>query len=92
MTPDLGLVDARFGRIWSEEERSYVVSTLAAAGYNFYHYGPKADRALRRDWRQSHTAGRWMRWRWVRVSTPTTLPLMGPSSETGMLRAMPRIL
>jgi hypothetical protein len=57
MMPDLGLVDARFGRIWSEEERSYVVSTLAAAGYNFYHYGPKADRALRRDWRQTHSAG-----------------------------------
>jgi hypothetical protein len=56
MMPDLGLVDARFGRIWSEEERSYVVSTLAAAGYNFYHYGPKADRALRRDWRQPHSA------------------------------------
>lgn len=56
MMPDLGLVDARFGRIWSEEERSYVVATLAASGYNFYHYGPKADRALRRDWRQTHSA------------------------------------
>lgn len=56
MMPDLGLVDARFGRIWSEEERSYVVSTLAAAGYTFYHYSPKADRALRRDWRQPHSA------------------------------------
>ncbi|MDE1915294.1 MAG: beta-N-acetylglucosaminidase domain-containing protein [Sphingomonadales bacterium] len=57
MTPELGLVEARFGRIWSEEERSYVVSTLAAAGYNFYHYGPKADRALRRNWRHPHSAG-----------------------------------
>ncbi|WP_206240734.1 beta-N-acetylglucosaminidase domain-containing protein [Novosphingobium terrae] len=56
MIPDLGLVEARFGRIWSEDERAYVVSTLAAVGYSFYHYGPKADRALRRDWRRPHSA------------------------------------
>lgn len=56
MIPDLGLVEARFGRIWSEDERNHVVATLAAAGYTFYHYGPKADRALRRDWRRPHSA------------------------------------
>jgi len=53
--PELGMVEARFGRIWSEAERSYVVHTLAAAGYAFYHYGPKADPALRRAWRTPHT-------------------------------------
>jgi hypothetical protein len=54
MMPELGLIEGRFGRIWSEEERGHVVQTLAAAGYGFYHYGPKADRALRRAWRQRH--------------------------------------
>lgn len=54
MTPELGLIEGRFGRIWDEAERGDVVRTLAAAGYGFYHYGPKADRSLRRDWRQSH--------------------------------------
>ncbi|WP_380786414.1 beta-N-acetylglucosaminidase domain-containing protein [Sphingomonas sp. R86521] len=56
MTPDLGLIEGRFGRLWSEAERSHVVATLAGAGYGFYHYGPKADRALRRDWRVGHDA------------------------------------
>jgi len=54
--PDLGLIEGRFGRLWSEAERSHVVATLAGAGYRFYHYGPKADRALRRDWRVGHDA------------------------------------
>ncbi|PNU02907.1 beta-N-acetylglucosaminidase domain-containing protein [Novosphingobium guangzhouense] len=54
--PELGLIEGRFGRIWDEAERSYVVRTLAAAGYGFYHYGPKADRPLRREWRRTHGA------------------------------------
>lgn len=54
--PELGLIEGRFGRIWDEAERSHVVETLAGAGYAFYHYGPKADRSLRREWRQSHDA------------------------------------
>jgi hypothetical protein len=58
VTPELGLIEGRFGRIWSEAERLYVVQTLAKAGYGFYHYGPKADRALRRDWRIAHDAER----------------------------------
>ena len=52
--PELGLIEGRFGRIWSEAERRYVVRTLAEAGYGFYHYGAKADRPLRRAWRESH--------------------------------------
>lgn len=55
MMPELGLVEGRFGRLWDEAERGYVVRTLAGAGYGFYHYGPKADRALRREWRTAHT-------------------------------------
>jgi len=57
-TPDLGLIEGRFGRIWSERERSHVIATLSGAKYTFYHYGPKADRALRRDWRVAHDAER----------------------------------
>lgn len=51
---DLGIVEGRFGRLWTWEERNHVLRTLAGAGYNFYHYGPKADRHLRRDWRTAH--------------------------------------
>jgi hypothetical protein len=58
MTPELGLIEGRFGRIWNDAERSYVVRSLAEAGYAFYHYGPKADRALRREWRTAHDAAR----------------------------------
>ena len=54
--PELGLVEGRFGRIWDETERGYVVQTLADAGYGFYHYGPKADRSLRGAWRVSPDA------------------------------------
>lgn len=54
MMPPLGLIEGRFGRIWTNAERAYVVGTLAGAGYGFYHYGPKADHALRRTWRQGH--------------------------------------
>lgn len=54
--PELGLVEGRFGRIWDEAERGYVVQALADAGYAFYHYGPKADRPLRREWRRGHDA------------------------------------
>ncbi|WP_294324117.1 beta-N-acetylglucosaminidase domain-containing protein [uncultured Sphingomonas sp.] len=54
--PDLGMIEGRFGRLWTPDERGYVVETLAAAGYGFYHYGPKADSALRRSWRTAHDA------------------------------------
>ncbi len=52
--PDLGMIEGRFGRLWTPEERGHVVRTLAGGGYSFYHYGPKADAALRRAWRTAH--------------------------------------
>lgn len=55
-TPELGLIDGRFGRPWSWEERHEVVGHLARAGYGFYHHGPKADPYLRRTWREPHPA------------------------------------
>lgn len=55
--PELGMIEARFGRVWNEVERNHVVQTLAKAGYAFYHYGPKGDHALRRDWQSAHNPG-----------------------------------
>lgn len=55
MTPDLGVIEARFGRPWSWTERGTVMRTLRPAGFGFHHYGPKGDRHLRRDWRIAHT-------------------------------------
>ncbi|MFD1950431.1 beta-N-acetylglucosaminidase domain-containing protein [Sphingomonas arantia] len=54
--PELGMIEGRFGRVWTAAERSHVVATLAGAGYAFYHYGPKGDQALRRTWRVGHDA------------------------------------
>ncbi len=56
MTPDLGMIEARFGRVWSWAQRTEVMTTLALAGYGFYHYGPKGDPHLRRAWRTPHSA------------------------------------
>lgn len=52
--PELGVIEGRFGRLWSWEDRTRVMATLAGAGYSFYHYGPKADRHLRREYRTPH--------------------------------------
>ncbi|PTQ08284.1 hyaluronidase [Sphingomonas oleivorans] len=57
MTPELGIIEARFGRPWSWAERAAVISLLGPAGYGFYHYGPKADARLRRAWRTAHEPG-----------------------------------
>lgn len=54
MTPELGIIEGRFGRPWRWAERTAVVTLLSRAGYRFYHYGPKADRYLRRNWREEH--------------------------------------
>lgn len=54
MTPELGVIDGRFGRPWSWSDRTATMRTLAAAGYGFYHYGPKGDAHLRRTWRVPH--------------------------------------
>jgi hypothetical protein len=54
--PELGIIDGRFGPLWTAEERAAVVRTLAPAGYRFYHHGPKGDAHLRRRWREPHSA------------------------------------
>lgn len=50
----LGLIEGRFGRAWTWEQRTQVLHILAGNGYRFYHYGRKADRWLRREWRTPH--------------------------------------
>lgn len=54
MTPELGIIEGRFGRAWTWDDRAAVLETLAPAGYRFWHYGPKADANLRRRWREPH--------------------------------------
>jgi hyaluronoglucosaminidase len=54
MTTELGVVEGFFGRPWTWEERTAVVERLAPHGYRFYHYAPKGDAFLRRNWRAAH--------------------------------------
>jgi hyaluronoglucosaminidase len=54
--PELGIIEAYFGRAWSWEARANVIDTLAPVGYRFLHYAPKIDAKLRRDWQTLHTA------------------------------------
>jgi hypothetical protein len=52
--PELGIIEGFFGRTWRWEDRAAVIDRLAPAGYAFYHYAPKIDARLRRDWAQMH--------------------------------------
>lgn len=53
--PELGIVEAYFGRPWSWAEREDTMAFLAGAGYRFFLYAPKADAHLRRRWREPHS-------------------------------------
>lgn len=55
--PELGIIEGYFGPPWSFAERRAVVARLAPAGYRVFHYAPKADRHLRRDWSMPHPPG-----------------------------------
>lgn len=52
--PPLGIIEAYFGRAWSWEARHAVVDRLTPAGYRFFHYAPKIDARLRREWQRLH--------------------------------------
>src|SRR5215469_3617570 len=54
MTAPLGTIEGYYGTPWSWEDREHVVSFLAAHDYRFYIYAPKADRFLRKRWREEH--------------------------------------
>jgi hypothetical protein len=51
-----GVIEGFYGRPWSWPAREQMVSFLREQGFNAYVYAPKADRYLRRQWRQSHPA------------------------------------
>jgi hyaluronoglucosaminidase len=51
MAPPLGIIEGYFGRRWGWADRMAVVRTLALAGYSFFHYAPKGEELLRRNWR-----------------------------------------
>jgi hyaluronoglucosaminidase len=52
--PQLGIIEGFFGRSWGWHEREQVVDYLAPAGYRFYHYAPKIDAKLRKNWAVLH--------------------------------------
>jgi hyaluronoglucosaminidase len=52
--PELGIIEGYFGRSWNWADRATVITMLASAGYCFFHYAPKIDGRLRRDWRTLH--------------------------------------
>lgn len=54
MKPALGIIEGYFGRAWSWQARSEVVSRLAPSGYSFFQYAPKIDARLRREWQHLH--------------------------------------
>jgi hyaluronoglucosaminidase len=51
---NLGVIEGFYGRPWSWQERRDTVSFLAAHGYGFYLYAPKADALLRRRWQEPY--------------------------------------
>lgn len=54
MIPPLGIIEGHFGKRYSWSERTHLMRTVADAGYGFYHYAPKGDVFLRRNWREAH--------------------------------------
>jgi hyaluronoglucosaminidase len=54
LIPELGIIEGYFGRSWSWDSRAAVLERLAPAGYSFFHYAPKFDEKLRRDWQCLH--------------------------------------
>ena len=56
MTVELGVIEGFYGPMWSWAERGRLMTSLAAHGYSFYLYAPKADSYLRRRWQEPHPA------------------------------------
>jgi hypothetical protein len=50
----LGIIEGYYGTPWSWEARRETVAFLSGHGYGFYLYAPKADRFLRRRWKEPH--------------------------------------
>ena len=50
--PVLGVVEGFYGEPWGWEERHASLEFLSSRGFSHYLYAPKAERALRRTWRE----------------------------------------
>ncbi|WP_347332504.1 beta-N-acetylglucosaminidase domain-containing protein [Marinimicrobium locisalis] len=55
----LGVIEGFFGRPWSWPARAEALDFMAAAGYDFYLYAPKADAYLRRHWTRHWPDAEW---------------------------------
>lgn len=51
-----GVIEGFYGRTWPWSLRHSMIEFLQQQQFNIYVYAPKADRYLRRDWRQPHDA------------------------------------
>ena len=51
-----GVIEGFYGRVWPWPERSAAIDFLSAQKLNTYVYAPKADRFLRRAWRELYDA------------------------------------
>lgn len=51
--PELGLIEGYYGIPWDWAARERVMRRLAAVGYSFFIYAPKADVFLRHRWRET---------------------------------------
>lgn len=49
-----GIIEGFYGRVWSWQARTDMVDFLQREQFNTYVYAPKADRQLRRAWREQH--------------------------------------
>ncbi len=56
MSVELGIIEGYYGKPWSWAARRDQVRFLAAHGYSFYIYAPKADLLLRERWREDYPA------------------------------------
>jgi len=56
MDIELGVIEGYYGRPWSWQAREATIAFLAARGYAFHIYAPKADPFLRRRWREDYPA------------------------------------
>jgi hypothetical protein len=54
LSVELGIVEGYYGRPWSWDARQETIACLAAHGFGFYLYAPKADPFLRKRWREDH--------------------------------------
>jgi hyaluronoglucosaminidase len=54
MSVELGVIEGFYGEPWSWAARASTTEFLAARGYGFYLYAPKADPFLRRRWQEPH--------------------------------------